>query len=96
MLRVSYHGMILAWGHVPWFCVDGSLTGHDVVTVEAKAEGALLREEVGCLVQGELRVEGKAEFDVEGEVAGLGYLRCKTFLFKDYDAAEESSLCLVQ
>jgi hypothetical protein len=46
MSRVSYHGMILAWGHVPWFSVEGSLTGHGVVTVEAKAEGALLREEV--------------------------------------------------
>ena len=58
MLRVSYHGMILAWGRVPWFCVEGSPTEDggvdDVVTVEAKAEGAVLREEVSCLVQGEL------------------------------------------
>ncbi|RLM91332.1 hypothetical protein C2845_PM08G20730 [Panicum miliaceum] len=63
MLRVSYHGMILAWGRVPWFCVEGSPTDDgvdDVVTVEAKAEGAVLREEVRCLVQGELQVVGKA------------------------------------
>ena len=99
MLRVSYHGMILAWGRVPWFCVEGSPTEDggvdDVVTVEAKAEGAVLREEVSCLVQGELQVVGKAEFDVEGKVAGLGYLRCETLLFKG-NATNESSLCLVQ
>ncbi|CAL4948399.1 unnamed protein product [Urochloa decumbens] len=85
MLRVSYHGMILAWGHVPWFCVESSPTCtcvDGVVTVEAKADGAVLQEEVRSLVQGEMHVLGKAEFDVEGEVAGLGYLRCKTLLLK--------------
>ncbi|CAO1948466.1 unnamed protein product [Urochloa humidicola] len=98
MLRVSYHGMILAWAHVPWFCVEGSPTDacvDGVVTMEAKADGAVLQEEVRSLVQAELHALGKAEFDVEGEVAGLGYLRCKTLLFKG-NATEESSLCLVQ
>ncbi|KAF8675849.1 hypothetical protein HU200_047340 [Digitaria exilis] len=98
MLRVSYHGMILAWGPVPWFCVEGSPTENaidGVVTVEAKADGVVLREEVRNLVQSELDVVGKAEFDVEGEVKGLGYLRCKTLLFKS-NATEEASLCLVQ
>ncbi|KAF8695878.1 hypothetical protein HU200_036754 [Digitaria exilis] len=98
MLRVSYHGMILTWGPVPWFCVEGNPTENSidgVVTVEAKAGGVVLREEVRNFVQSELDVVGKAEFDVEGEVKGLGYLRCKTLLFKG-NATEEASLCLVQ
>ncbi|EER90500.2 hypothetical protein BDA96_01G009000 [Sorghum bicolor] len=72
MLRVSYHGMLLAWGHVPTFCVCGG-----VANVEAKDEAVLLRDEVRALIQSEQHVVGKAEFDVEGEVAGLGYLHCK-------------------
>ncbi|KAF8775707.1 hypothetical protein HU200_004315 [Digitaria exilis] len=75
MLRVSYHGMILAWGHVPWFCVEGRPTENaidGVVTVEAKADGVELREEVRNLVQSELDVVGKAEFEVEGEVEWIG------------------------
>ncbi|CAO1948136.1 unnamed protein product [Urochloa humidicola] len=90
MLRVSYHDMILAWGRVPSFCVDGGEGSVDgVVTVEAKAESAALREEVRGLLRSELRVVGKVEFDVEGDVIGVGHLRCKTFLFEG-NARDES------
>lgn len=78
MLRVSYHGMLLAWGNVPTFSVCGG-----VATVEAKDEAVLLREEVRALIQSEQHVVGKAQFDVEGEVAGLGYLHCKAFLLQN-------------
>lgn len=88
MLRVSYHGMILAWGQVPYFCVDGGQSGDNMVTVDAKAEAVVLREDVRNLVWSELQVVGKVEFDVEGEVADLGYVRSKAFLYKA-KAAEE-------
>ncbi|TVT99859.1 hypothetical protein EJB05_54746, partial [Eragrostis curvula] len=98
MLRLSYHGMILAWGDVPWFCIRGSRGSTDgVVTVEAKAEAAALREDVRDLVWSEQHVVGISEFDVEGEVEGLGYLHCKTFLlFRGNTTAENEGLCLVQ
>lgn len=94
MLRVSYHGMILAWGQMPYFCISG---GHRaaVATLEAMAEASVLREEVRNLVSSEVHVVGRAEFDVEGEVAGLGYLHCKFFLLNDRAANEPRSLCLV-
>ncbi|XBI82413.1 hypothetical protein VPH35_091102 [Triticum aestivum] len=72
MLRVSYRGKILAWGGVPRFCVDGRcLQGPSasVATVVATAEGLTY-------------ALGRAEFDVEGSVPGLGHLRCKTYLFQ--------------
>ncbi|TVU35725.1 hypothetical protein EJB05_17628, partial [Eragrostis curvula] len=82
MLRVSYHGMILAWGKVPHFCVDSSQSGDGVATVEAKAEAFVMREEVRDLVWRELQVLGMVEFDVEGEVVGLGYSHGKPVLYK--------------
>ncbi|EER93726.1 hypothetical protein BDA96_01G156600 [Sorghum bicolor] len=105
MLRVSHRGIVLAWGHVPWFCVqgrgpsdeDGDGGVDEVVTVEARADGAVLREEVRRSVRTDLCVEGKARFSVEGEVAGLGYLRCQTSLFQDKATeTEEPCPCLVQ
>ncbi|KAL6614823.1 hypothetical protein ACP70R_037093 [Stipagrostis hirtigluma subsp. patula] len=72
MLRVSYHGMILAWGQVPHFCVDGGQSRDRVATLQAKAEAAMLRKEVRSLIWSEQQVVGKAEFDVEGDVVGLG------------------------
>ncbi|CAL4962323.1 unnamed protein product [Urochloa decumbens] len=96
MLRVSYHGMILAWGHVPWFWIRGGRSSNSLATtVIAKAEGAVLREDVRGLVLSEKHVWGKAEFDVEGEVARLGYLRCKAFLFEG-KAEEAKATCQVQ
>lgn len=96
MLRVSYHGIILAWGHVPRFCIDGASNGDGVATtVVAKAEGAVLREEMRRLVSCEQGSLGKAEFDVEGEVAELGYLRCKAFYF-DGDSDNSKAACFVQ
>ncbi|WVZ61310.1 hypothetical protein U9M48_011208 [Paspalum notatum var. saurae] len=88
MLRISYHGIILAWGHVPWFCIDGN---RRVATVEARAEAAVLREDVRGLIQSEQHVVGKTEFDVEGEVAGLGYLSCKVFLLQGKASIAEDS-----
>uniref|UniRef100_A0A0E0JLW5 Late embryogenesis abundant protein LEA-2 subgroup domain-containing protein n=1 Tax=Oryza punctata TaxID=4537 RepID=A0A0E0JLW5_ORYPU len=76
MLRVSYHGMVLAWGAVPSFCIDGQRlrrsggAANDVATVYAKAESVVLGR--SCMV----------DFDVEGHVAGLGYLKCKTPFFE--------------
>uniref|UniRef100_A0A0D9V3N5 Late embryogenesis abundant protein LEA-2 subgroup domain-containing protein n=1 Tax=Leersia perrieri TaxID=77586 RepID=A0A0D9V3N5_9ORYZ len=85
-LRVSYHGMVLAWGEVPSFCVDGGQDGaggsaDGVATVHAKAESAVLLEEMHGMVRSEQRIMGKVVFEVEGYVAGLGYLRCKTPFF---------------
>ncbi|RLM93075.1 hypothetical protein C2845_PM08G20800 [Panicum miliaceum] len=48
MLRVSYHGVILAWGSVPQFCIDSG----SVASVVATAEGSVLREELRNLVRG--------------------------------------------
>ncbi|RLN24246.1 hypothetical protein C2845_PM07G18000 [Panicum miliaceum] len=94
LLRVSDHDMILAWGQMPYFCIrGGQSTG--VATLEAMAEASVLREEVRNLVRREVHVVGRVEFDVEGEVAGLGYLRCKFFLLEDRAADVPRSLCLV-
>lgn len=90
MLRVTYHGMLLARGHVPTFCVCGG-----VANVEAKNDAVLLREEVRALIQSEQHVVGKAEFDVEGEVAGLGYLHCKAFLLQGNTAEGSKATCQV-
>ncbi|TVU49477.1 hypothetical protein EJB05_00790, partial [Eragrostis curvula] len=57
--------------------------------MDAKADGAVLTGEVSGLVQSELHVVGKAEFVLEGEVTGLGYLHCKVFLFSG-KATDES------
>jgi hypothetical protein len=93
-LRVSYQGMILAWGQMPYFCIGGGeSTG--VATLEAKAEASVLREEVRNLFWSEMQVFGRIEFDVEGEVAGIGHLRCKFFLSEDKAAAIPKTLCLV-
>ncbi|KAF8675850.1 hypothetical protein HU200_047341 [Digitaria exilis] len=91
MLRVSCHGMVLAWGHVPRFCTGGGRRGDGrVATVLAKAEGTVLREDVRGLVWSEKR---KAEFDVEGEVKELGYLRCKAFWFEAKSMEPPKAMC---
>ncbi|CAL4962306.1 unnamed protein product [Urochloa decumbens] len=85
MLRVSYRGVILAWGMVPRFCIDGrSPQGPEasVATLLATAEGSVLREEMRNLIRAEICALGRAEFDVEGNLPGLGHLRCKTYLFQ--------------
>ncbi|KAF7100077.1 hypothetical protein CFC21_101634 [Triticum aestivum] len=97
LLRVSYHDMILAWAQVPYFCVYGDRSiGHvGTLEVEAKADASVLREEVRNLLWSEIQVVGKVEFDVDGEVAGLGYLRCKFFILKDKAADVPKSLCIL-
>lgn len=90
LLRVSYHGMVLAWGIVPSFCIDGQRlrpgggAASNVAAVYAvAAESAVLREEeLHGMVRTEQHVTGKVDFDVEGHVAGLGYLKCKTPFFE--------------
>lgn len=98
MLRVSYHDMILAWAQVPHFCVYGHWGIDSVGTfeVEAKADASVLREEVRNLLWSEIQVVGKVEFYVEGEVAGLGYLRCKFFVIKDKAVDVAKSLCILR
>ena len=79
-LRVSYRGVVLAWSSVPRFCVHS----RSVASVVATAEGFVLREELRNLVRAELRALGRAEFDVDGEIPGLGgHLYCKTYLFEE-------------
>ncbi|CAL4955382.1 unnamed protein product [Urochloa decumbens] len=95
-LRVSYHGMILAWGQMPYFCIDGCRQSTNVAIFEAKAEASVLREEVRNLFLNEIHVFGRIEFDVEGEVEGLGHLRCKFFILEDKAPDVPKSLCLVQ
>ncbi|CAO1948133.1 unnamed protein product [Urochloa humidicola] len=85
LLRVSYRGIILAWGRVPRFCIDGRNPqgpGASVATLLATAEGSVLREELRNMIRAETRVLGRAEFDVEGSLPGLGHLHCKTYLFQ--------------
>uniref|UniRef100_M8BZM9 Uncharacterized protein n=1 Tax=Aegilops tauschii TaxID=37682 RepID=M8BZM9_AEGTA len=97
-LRISYHDMILAWAQVPHFCVYGNRGVGSVGTleVEAKADASVLREEVRNLLWSEIQVVGKVEFDVDGEVAGLGYLRCKFFIMEDKAADVPKSLCILR
>ncbi|KAK3164957.1 hypothetical protein QOZ80_1AG0027040 [Eleusine coracana subsp. coracana] len=98
MLRVSYHGMILAWANVPRFCVNGNLINKkadDMVTIEAKAEGAMLREDIRNLVCSEQQAIGKTEFDLEGDVAGLGSLSCK-IIYSNSQSTDSRTLCVIQ
>ncbi|CAL4955366.1 unnamed protein product [Urochloa decumbens] len=93
MLRVSYRGVILAWGKVPRFCIDGRSSqgpGASVATtLLATAKGSVLREEMRNLIRAEICALGRAEFDVEGSLPGLGHLRCKTYLFHGDDPMDE-------
>ncbi|CAO1948459.1 unnamed protein product [Urochloa humidicola] len=87
MLRVSYRGVILAWGAVPPFTIDVRRLGSSaagVATVVARAEGSVLRREMRDMIRAELRAFGWAEFDIDGgEVPSLGgHLHCKTYLFR--------------
>ncbi|CAO2191285.1 unnamed protein product [Urochloa humidicola] len=86
MLRVSYRGVILAWGAVPRFTIDVKRLGPSadgVATVVATAEGSVLRREMRDMIRAELRAFGWAEFDVDGELPGMGgHLHCKTYLFR--------------
>ncbi|CAO2165785.1 unnamed protein product [Urochloa humidicola] len=86
MLRVSYRGVILAWGAVPRFTIDVKRLGpraDGVATVVATAEGSVLRREMRDMIRAEQRAFGWTEFDVDGELPGLGgHLRCKTYLFR--------------
>ncbi|KAK3164956.1 hypothetical protein QOZ80_1AG0027030 [Eleusine coracana subsp. coracana] len=78
MLRVSYHGVILAWGNLPRFCVDGrSGPSASVASVVATSQGSVLRAEMRNMIHAKTQALGKAEFD-----PGLGRLRCKTYLFQ--------------
>ncbi|KAF8675843.1 hypothetical protein HU200_047334 [Digitaria exilis] len=80
MLRVSYHGIVLAWGSVRGFCIDrGSLQGPSVV---ATAEGSVVRGELRSLIRAEIDALGRAELDVEGNLPGFNHVRCKTYLFQ--------------
>ncbi|KAI4990459.1 hypothetical protein ZWY2020_038822 [Hordeum vulgare] len=98
LLHVSYHDMILAWAQVPDFCVygDRGIGSVGTLEVEAKADASVLREEVRNLLWSEIQVVGKVKFDVQGEVAGLGYLRCKFFIMKDKAAHVPKSLCILR
>jgi hypothetical protein len=86
MLRVSYHGIVLAWGRVPRFCVDGrSLRRRrsaSVASVVATAQGFVMLEELRKMIRAETNAFGSVEFDVDGSLPGLGRLRCKTYLFQ--------------
>jgi hypothetical protein len=70
MLRVSYHGIVLAWGRVPRFCVV------------ATAQGFVMLEELRKMIRAETNAFGSVEFDVDGSLPGLDRLRCKTYLFQ--------------
>jgi hypothetical protein len=54
MLRVSYHGIVLAWGLVPRFCVDGrSLRRRrsaSVASVVATVQGFVMLEELRKMI----------------------------------------------
>ncbi|KAI4990461.1 hypothetical protein ZWY2020_038824 [Hordeum vulgare] len=98
LLHVSYHDMILAWAQVPDFCIygDRGIGSVGTLEVEAKADASVLREEVRNLLWSEIQVVGKVKFDVQGEVVGLGYLRCEFFIMKDKAAHVPKSLCILR
>uniref|UniRef100_K3XQK0 Uncharacterized protein n=2 Tax=Setaria italica TaxID=4555 RepID=K3XQK0_SETIT len=103
MLRVSYRGVILAWGGVPLFTIDVRRLGRSaegVGTVVAKAEGSVVRQEMRNMIRAELQAFGRAEFDVDGELRSLGgHLHCKTYLFEgegEGEATEALPPCWVQ
>jgi hypothetical protein len=79
--------VILAWGSVPRFTIDGKRQGRSaagVATVRAKAEGSVVRDVMRDIIRAEQEALGRAEFDVDGELPGLGgRLRCKTYLLED-------------
>lgn len=88
-LRVSYRGIILAWGSVPRFCVDGRRSlrqrrrpSATVASVVATAEGFVLLEELRNMIRAEANAFGNVEFDVDGSLPGLGRLHCKTYWFQ--------------
>ena len=90
VLRVSYRGIILAWGCVPSFCIDGGEHGRaradGVVVVRAEAGAcAAIRDGLRNLIWTERRVLGKVDFDVEGnlgKVSRLGNLHFKVASFE--------------
>ena len=54
-------------------------------------------EELRNLVRAELRALGRAEFDVDGEIPGLGgHLYCKTYLFEEDEHTHAPPPCWVQ
>ncbi|OEL13782.1 hypothetical protein BAE44_0025200 [Dichanthelium oligosanthes] len=79
MLRVSYRGIILTWGSVPRFCIDGRWlrqgASSSVATVVAKAEGSVVREEIRNLIWADQRAFGKAELDVDGEIPDADFAK---------------------
>ncbi|KAK3164951.1 hypothetical protein QOZ80_1AG0026930 [Eleusine coracana subsp. coracana] len=77
--------------------VNGNLIKQkaDMVTIEVKEEGAMLREDIRSLVWSKRQAIGKAEFDLEGEVTGLGNLSCKVFYSSD-PCANSRTLCVIQ
>ncbi|KAF8759452.1 hypothetical protein HU200_010500 [Digitaria exilis] len=99
MLRVSYRGVILAWGAMPEFTIDVRVLGRSaegVATVVATSEGSLVRQEMKNMIIAEQQAFGSAEFDVEGELPGLGgHLHCKTYLFQGNET-EAPPPCWVQ
>ncbi|KAG0538741.1 hypothetical protein BDA96_03G262600 [Sorghum bicolor] len=99
MLRVSYHGVVLAWGRVPRFCVDGSSLRRrrsaSVASVVATAQGFVMLEEMRQMIRAEINAFGSVVFDVDGSLPGLGRLRCKTFLFQG-EPTEALPPCSIQ
>uniref|UniRef100_A0A0E0JLX2 Late embryogenesis abundant protein LEA-2 subgroup domain-containing protein n=1 Tax=Oryza punctata TaxID=4537 RepID=A0A0E0JLX2_ORYPU len=89
MLRVSYHGIVLAWAAVPSFCIDGKLLeggcAEGVIVVKAEAAAnAKMRKDLRNLIWTERHVLGKVDFDVEGNLGKVTHdnLTCKVTSFE--------------
>uniref|UniRef100_A0A0D3ERV2 Uncharacterized protein n=1 Tax=Oryza barthii TaxID=65489 RepID=A0A0D3ERV2_9ORYZ len=96
VLEVSYHGMAVAMGRVPRFCVHGKRAGGERADGVASAEATSVREELRGLIRSERQIVGAAEFSVEGKIKGFGYLRCKALWFRDDKRRSPIPLCQVE
>uniref|UniRef100_A0A0E0FQA8 Uncharacterized protein n=1 Tax=Oryza nivara TaxID=4536 RepID=A0A0E0FQA8_ORYNI len=96
VLEVSYHGMAVAMGRVPRFCVHGKRAGGERADGVASAKATSVREELRGLIRSERQIVGAAEFSVEGEIKGFGYLRCKALWFRDDKRRSPIPLCQVE
>ncbi|KAG2599533.1 hypothetical protein PVAP13_5KG428807, partial [Panicum virgatum] len=68
-----------------------------VATVVVRAEGSVVRQEMWNMIRAEQRAFGRAEFDLDGEIPGLGgHLYCKTYLFEEDEHTHAPPPCWVQ
>uniref|UniRef100_A0A0D9V3J4 Uncharacterized protein n=1 Tax=Leersia perrieri TaxID=77586 RepID=A0A0D9V3J4_9ORYZ len=96
-LQVSYHGMAIAWA----VCHGSASTASGLAASgpmawplwwPARRRRLCARSCVYSLIWSERQIVGSAEFSVEGEIKGPGYLRCRALLFRDDKYESDTSV----